>query len=159
GGVEVGLVTADHEGQGTGGGAAGATGYRRVDQAGATGGGGLGYLTGAHGVDGGAVDQAHMRSDVGQQAVFAQVDTFHVGRCGQHGGAQLAVAAVQFGGASGGGGTGVEKAGGGGLREVGFGEVMRCLELVPSHRPAHATQSCNANFHVVASLLLSGGWG
>src|SRR5690606_17270179 len=158
GGVEVGLVTADHEGQGAGGGAAGATGYRRVDQAVATGGGGLGYLTGAHGVDGGAVDQAHMRSDVGQQAVFAQVDTFHVGRCGQHGDDHLDVAAGQFGDAGGGGGTGFDQAGDGALGEVGYGELMPCLEQVPGHRPAHVTQSYKANFHVVASLLLSGGW-
>src|SRR5690606_27197681 len=31
-------------------------------------------------------------------------------------------------------------------------------EQVPGHRPAHVTQSYKANFHVVASLLLSGGW-
>src|SRR5690606_14273964 len=139
-------------------GAAGATGYRRVDQAVATGGGGFGYLAGAHGVDGGAVDQAHMRSDMGQQAVFAQVDTFHVGRCGQHGDDHLDVAAGQFGDAGGGGGTGFDQAGDGALGEVGYGELMPCLEQVPGHRPAHVTQSYKANFHVVASLLLSGGW-
>src|SRR5690606_8840707 len=37
-------------------------------------------------------------------------------------------------------------------------ELMPCLEQVPGHRPAHITQSYKANFHVVASLLLSGGW-
>src|SRR5690606_7686920 len=41
---------------------------------------------------------------------------------------------------------------------VGYGELMPCLEQVPGHRPAHVTQSYKANFHVVASLLLSGGW-
>src|SRR5690606_14436426 len=115
GGVEVGLVTADHEGQGAGGGAAGATGYRRVDQAVATGGGGFGYLAGAHGVDGGAVDQAHMRSDVGQQAGFAEVASLHVGRRGQRGGDRPDVAAGRFGDAGAGGGCGFDQAGDGAL--------------------------------------------
>src|SRR5690606_32457763 len=105
-----------------------------------------------------AVDQAHMRSDMGQQAVFAQVDSFHVGRCGQHGDDHLDVAAGQFGDAGGGGGSGFDQAGDGALGEVGYGELMPCLEQVPGHRPAHVTQSYKANFHVVASLLLSGGW-
>src|SRR5690554_2389426 len=99
-----------------------------------------------------------MRSDMGQQAVFAQVDSFHVGRCGQHGDDHLDVAAGQFGDAGGGGGTGFDQAGDGALGEVGYGELMPCLEQVPGHRPAHVTQSYKANFHVVASLLLSGGW-
>src|SRR5690554_7241534 len=99
-----------------------------------------------------------MRSDMGQQAVFAQVDTFHMGRCGQHGDDHLDVAAGQFGDAGGGGGTGFDQAGDGALGEVGYGELMPCLEQVPGHRPAHVTQSYKANFHVVASLLLSGGW-
>src|SRR5690554_3552488 len=99
-----------------------------------------------------------MRSDMGQQAIFAQVDSFHVGRCGQHGDDHLDVAASQFGDAGGGGGTGFDQAGDGALGEVGYGELMPCLEQVPGHRPAHVTQSYKANFHVVASLLLSGGW-
>src|SRR5690606_9790266 len=68
------------------------------------------------------------------------------------------VAAGQFGDAGGGGGTGFDQAGDGALGEVGYGELMPCLEQVPGHRPAHVTQSYKANFHVVASLLLSGGW-
>src|SRR5690606_18997717 len=64
----------------------------------------------------------------------------------------------QFGDAGGGGGTGFDQAGDGALGEVGYGELMPCLEQVPGHRPAHVTQSYKANFHVVASLLLSGGW-
>src|SRR5690554_506191 len=99
-----------------------------------------------------------MRNDMGQQAVLAQVDSFHVGRCGQHGDDHLDVAAGQFGDAGGGGGTGFDQAGDGALGEVGYGELMPCLEQVPGHRPAHVTQSYKANFHVVASLLLSGGW-
>src|SRR5690554_7207655 len=99
-----------------------------------------------------------MRNDMGQQAVLAQVDSFRVGRCGQHGDDHLDVAAGQFGDAGGGGGTGFDQAGDGALGEVGYGELMPCLEQVPGHRPAHVTQSYKANFHVVASLLLSGGW-
>src|SRR5690606_19236732 len=99
-----------------------------------------------------------MRSDVGQQSVFAQVDTFHVGRCRQQGDDHFDVAAGQFGDAGGGGGTGFDQAGDGALGEVGYGELVPCLEQVPGHWPAHVTQSYKANFHVVASLLLSGGW-
>src|SRR5690554_7775751 len=99
-----------------------------------------------------------MRCDVGQQAVFAQVDTFHVGRCGQHGDDHLDVAAGQFGDAGGGGGTGFDQAGDGALGEVGYGELMPCLEQVPGHRPAHVTQSYKANFHDALPILLSGGW-
>src|SRR5690606_25150703 len=79
-------------------------------------------------------------------------------RCGQHGDDHFDVAAGQFGDAGGGGGTGFDQAGDGALGEVGYGELMPCLEQVPGHRPAHVTQSYKANFHVVASLLLSGGW-
>src|SRR5690606_16946096 len=79
-------------------------------------------------------------------------------RSGQHGDDHFDVAAGQFGDAGGGGGTGFAQAGVVAMGEVGYGELMPCLEQVPGHGPAHVTQSYKANFHVVASLLLSGGW-
>src|SRR5690606_7580904 len=124
GNVEVGLLTTDHEGQGAGGGTAGAAGDRRVDHAVAFFRSRCGDFAGTHGVDCGTVNQAYLRGDVGQQAVFTQVDRLYVGGGGQHGDDHFNIAAGQLGDARRGAGASGDQAGYGCFGQVEYGQLM-----------------------------------
>ena len=137
GGIEVGLFTADHEGQGAGGGAAGTAGYRRVDHGVTVFCRGVGHFAGAHGIDGGAVDQANRWGNIGQQAFFTQIDGLHMLSSRKHGDDQFDIAFGQLGNAGRGAGASFHQVGYGCLGQVEYSQLVAGLDEVMSHRPTH----------------------